>query len=238
MPAAKAEVKLNLYQKLQAARKEFSEIGVKKSGKNMSLQFLYFELADIVPVATQIFSKYGLLMVPTFGADIAVAEVYDCDAPEAKPIQFSAPFARIAPIVSNSGKAVTNEAQALGSSITYMRRYLWQLVLDIVEADEIDAMAGMDTPAPTPSHGPVTPAEREDIKAELTAAPKDAAGEDDIAALKSALKELLETDPEQESFVQTIALKTEGFKNLTKTQCDNLVTGVKEMLTGYTAQEG
>lgn len=47
--------------------------------------------------------------------------------------------------------------QALGSSITYMRRYLWQLVLDIIESDSIDNTSGADdaaadspSPAPTP----------------------------------------------------------------------------------------
>ena len=129
---------MNAMQKLQIARVEFLNAGVKKTGKNISLEFKYFELEDIVPVAEAIFGKVGLLMVPTFGKEYASAKVYNCDDRSEEPIVFEAPFTQIAPIISNSGKAVTNEMQALGSSITYMRRYLWQLVLDIIEADDID----------------------------------------------------------------------------------------------------
>ena len=59
-----------------------------------------------------------------------------------------------------------------------------------------------------------------------------------IKALKAALKQLMELDAEQESFVQEIAVKTEGFTNITKEVCEALVNGVAEMIAGYTAQEG
>ena len=115
---------MNAMQKLQIARVEFLNAGVKKTGKNISLEFKYFELEDIVPVAEAIFGKVGLLMVPTFGKEYASAKVYNCDDRSEEPIVFEAPFTQIAPIISNSGKAVTNEMQALGSSITYIHHYL------------------------------------------------------------------------------------------------------------------
>ncbi len=231
---------LNALQKLQMARVEFLKAGVKKSGKNISMEFQYFELADIVPTAETIFGRLGLLMVPTFGKEYAIARVYNCDNRAEEPIVFEAPFTQIAPIISKSGNAVTNEMQALGSSITYMRRYLWQLVLDIIEADDIDATSGAGAdddappaPAPKKKGKPVTAAERQDIKKNLTAAPDDAASDEQIATLKTSLKALMELDPEQESFVQDIAVKTEGFTKITAEVCDRLIGGVAEMIAAY-----
>lgn len=235
---------MNVFQKLQAARVMFLNAGVKKSGKNMHLEFMYFELEDIVPIAEGIFGNVGLLGVPTFGKEYATMRVYNTDDREEEPVVFEAPFTQIAPIVSNGGKVVTNEMQALGSSITYMRRYLWQLVLDIIESDGIDPNIGAtsddeETPAPAPKPAkkqPVTAEKRQEIKEELTdtEAP---ANELQIKALKAALKKLMETDPEQEEFVQTIAVKTESFTKLTKEACEQLINGVGEMIAGYGTEE-
>lgn len=133
---------MNVLAKLQIARLKFLQAGVKKTGKNIHLEFMYFELQDIVPTAEAIFTEVGLLMVPSVGKEFATAKVYNCDDRDEEPVVFEAPFTQISPIISNTGKVVTNEMQALGSSITYMRRYLWQLVLDIIEADSIDNISG------------------------------------------------------------------------------------------------
>lgn len=236
---------MNVLTKLQLARLKFLQAGVKKTGKNIHLEFMYFELQDIVPTAESIFAEVGLLMVPTIGKEYASARVYNCDDQEEEPVVFEVPFTQIAPIISNTGKVVTNEMQALGSSITYIRRYLWQLVLDIIEADSIDNISGGDTSedAPTPSpkvtrKAPVTPEKRKEIKEELTSAPPDAASEEQITNLKGVLKKLMELDPEQESFVQSVAVKTEGFTKITADVCDQLIAGVNEMLAAYDTQEG
>ena len=231
---------MNALAKLQLARLKFLQAGVKKTGKNM-----YFELQDIVPTAESIFAEVGLLMVPTVGKDFATAKVYNCDDREEEPVVFEVPFTQIAPIISNTGKVVTNEMQALGSSITYIRRYLWQLVLDIIEADSIDNISGGDdgqeAPTPLPKKtrkAPVTQEQRQEIKSELTSAPENAASEEQISNLKTSLKKLMELDPEQESFVQSVAVKTEGFTKITADVCDQLIAGVNEMLTAYDSQEG
>lgn len=238
---------MNICRKLQIARLKFLQAGVKKTGKNIHLEFMYFELADIVPVAEAIFTEVGLLMVPTFGKEYAVAKVFNCDDRDEEPMTFEAPFTQIGPIVSNTGKVVTNEMQALGSSITYMRRYLWQLVLDIIESDSIDNTSGAGeddttpTPVPTPKatkKAPVTQEKRQEIKSELTSPPADAASTEQITELKTNLKKLMELDPEQESFVQDIAVKTEGFTKITADVCGQLISGVKEMLSAYEVQEG
>lgn len=221
----------NVYKKLQHARKLFLETGTTKSGKNMSMQFKYFELEDIVPAATRIFSEVGLLCVVDITNERALASIYNTDKSES-PIEFYAPFDKIAPIISNSGKQVTNEMQALGSSITYIRRYLWQLVLDIIEADSIDNKPAAKDEAPAPKK-PVSQLERAEIKQELTAAPENQASEESIAELKKLLKELMRLDPKQESFVQEAALKTEGFTKLAADKCAKMIEGVESMLANY-----
>lgn len=235
---------MNVYQKLQLARIDFLRAGVKKSGKNIKLEFMYFELADIVPVAENIFAKFNLLGVTHFSADTGYMDVYDGDHPEAAPITFSAPFTVIQPIISSrTGGAVTNEMQALGSSITYMRRYLWQLVMDIIEIDTIDGTLGSDEDAPAEAakpvkqKPPVTAEKRQEIKKELTA-PAAPADELQITALKAGLKQLLELDPEQENFVQEIAVRTESFTKISKEACEKLVLSIGEMIDAYGAQEG
>ena len=68
---------MNVFQKLQLARVRFLEAGVDKSGKHMKLEYKYFELADIVPKAEQIFLEIGLMMVPSMYGDKATARVYN-----------------------------------------------------------------------------------------------------------------------------------------------------------------
>lgn len=232
---------MNVFQKLQLARVRFLEAGVDKSGKHMKLEYKYFELADIVPKAEQIFLEIGLMMVPSMYGDKATARVYNVNDREDY-IDFVAPYTPIAPMLSNAGNQVTNEMQATGSSITYIRRYLWQLVLDIVEHDSIDSGEFDMTPAPAVTKKlPVTAAQRQEIKKELTGAPAGAATKEQVGTLKGLLKKLLDIDAEQEQFVQTIAMKTEGFSKIEADKCDALIEGVNDMLAGYemkAAKEG
>ena len=223
----------------------FLQADVQKTGKNMHLSFKYFELDDIVPNATRIFSEVGLIPIVNFTSDVATMKIVNIDNPDEEYIPFVAPFNQIAPIISNAGKQATNEMQALGSSITYMRRYLWQLVLDIIEADSIDNTSGADEDTQTPpsppksaKKAPVTAEKRQEIKSELTSAPEGAASEEQVATLKAELKKLMELDAEQESFVQNVAVKTEGFTKITADVCDQLITGVRDMLSAYDTQEG
>ena len=139
---------MNVRQKLAKARLYFLNQKVQKSGKNMHLEFKYFELEDIVPPATRIFARVGLTTEIDFTDEGgAVMKVYNVDNIEEAPMEFRVPYREVKPIVSNAGKEVTNPMQALGSSITYLRRYLWMAVLDITEPDDIDANLGSDDPA-------------------------------------------------------------------------------------------
>ena len=223
----------NVYQKLLKARAMFLGGGAKKSGKNMNLSFKYFELDDIVPIATQIFEEVGLISVVKFTAEMAIINIVNTDNPE-EAITFTAPFSQLDPIISNTGKEVTNKMQCLGSSITYMRRYLYMIALDICEPDSIDNVIQGETPAvnlatkPTP---PVTPAQRSEIKQQLTDT-EGQATELQINSLKAVLKKLKDADASKEEYIAGIAVETNGFKSVSKARCEAIIKEVTTMLEG------
>lgn len=230
---------MNVWAKLLAVRTEFYAEGAKKTGKNLHAEFKYFELEDIVPVAAPIFDKYGLLFMPTFVDGNAVAKIINIDNPE-QFIDFTIPLQFIA----EPAKFRMNEVQGVGAVVTYYRRYLYMVVLDLVESDGFDGQKpkvpdDSETPAPVAApkkNKPVSAAERETIKTELTDADGNA-DELQIDGLKAALKKLMELDPDQENFVQEIAVKTESFTKITKANCEALINGVKEMIAAYGSDE-
>lgn len=221
----------NVYQKLLKAREMFLQADVQKTGKNMHLSFKYFELDDIVPTAVRIFSEVGLIPIVNFTSDTATMNIVNTDNPD-ESVPFVAPFNQIAPIVSNTGKQATNEMQALGSSITYMRRYLYMMALDICESDGIDGEIGKPTaPAPAPKAPPATPEQRQKVKQNLTA-PAENATALQIKGLKAVLKKLKDADPTKEDLIAEIAVQTEGFTVISKSDCEKLIQRITTMLEG------
>ena len=221
---------MNIWNKLLHVRTDFYAEGAKKSGRNLHAEFMYFELADIVPLAEAIFAKYALVMIPCFTEYQATARLVNAENPDEE-ITFSIPLRFIA----EPAKFRMNEVQGVGAVVTYYRRYLYMIILDLVEADDLDnrkpAEEEPKLKAVKPKK-PVTADERETIKEELT----DADGKAEqlqIDGLKAALKKLMELDPEQEDFVQEIAVKTNAFSEITKSQCEALINGVREMIETY-----
>lgn len=219
---ANAATHKNVYQKLLEARAMFLEHGVSKSGKHMELRYKYFELDDIVPIAINIFTEVGLVPVVSFTEEQAIMTMVNTDKPE-ETIQFSCPMRY------PSENKMVNPVQALGSSQTYLRRYLYMIALDICEPDTLEPTTEKDsTPAPAPKPAaPVTPEKRQEVTKTLTA-PDGNATELQIKGLKSALVKLREADPTKEDFITNIALETNGFTNISKTDCEELV----KMVTG------
>lgn len=224
----------NVYQRLLRARSKFLDANVEKSGKNMHLSFKYFELEDIVPTAIRIFNEVGLISVVNFTPDVATMEIINTENPD-ESVSFVAPFNQIAPIVSNTtGKQATNEMQALGSSITYMRRYLYMIALDICESDSIDANLGKGETASAPAaekKTPATPEQRQEVKENLTA-PADNASALQIKGLKAVLKKLKDADPSKEELIANIAVQTKGFTEISKSDCETLIQKITAMLEG------
>jgi hypothetical protein len=139
---------MKVFKKLQQARVTLLDANLKKSGKNNFAKFEYFELGDFMPTINKIFLDIGLCGVIHFTSDYAVLTIYDADSEAAESIDFRSPMV----FASNpKGQAI----QDLGSTHTYLRRYLWLLAMDIVESDTVDALPQkdapkVDTPKPAP----------------------------------------------------------------------------------------
>lgn len=237
----------NVYTKLAQARLKFLQAGASKSGKNMHLEFKYFELEDIVPAATQIFADLNLIHVVTFDDGVAKMVVMDAEDPVDE-VHFTLPFREIEPIVSNKGNVVTNPLQALGASITYLRRYLWMMALDIVESDSIDADLGRpaaektEEPVkaePKKASKPKTKEERKEIKAELTD-PDGQADELQLKALKKACADLVKLnpdDPKLTDFVKSLGEKTEKFTKISRKNATAIIENIGVMIKSYYKSE-
>jgi hypothetical protein len=164
--------------------------------------------------------------------------ILNTDNPE-ETVSFTTPFTPLEPIVSNTGKKATNEMQALGSSITYMRRYLYMIALDICEPDEIDSGLMGSTPTPTVAPTPVaTPVAKPTSPASINLAPAEKpltnadgnASDIQIKQLKEVLKKLKDADPTKEEMITKIAVETKGFTVISKADCEALTVKIGEML--------
>ena len=204
----------NVYQKLSSARVKFLASNPEKSGKNMHLAFKYFELDDIVPIATKIFEEVGLVPLVSFESDRAFMQIINTDNPDEN-VFFQAPVVTLA---ENKG---TNAVQAFGATMTYYRRYLYMLALDICEPDEFDAGSQPQPNATTPT----APTQNKS----LTNAEGNAS-DTQIKQLKTLLKKLRESDASQEEFIAQVAVDTQGFKVITKAECEKLTKEISEKL--------
>jgi hypothetical protein len=120
---------MSVYKKLQGARHELSKANIKKTGHNTYAGWKYYELGDFIPTIHKLFDAAGLCGVVTFG-EVATLTIYDADS-EGK-IEFSTPI-----VYAENSKG--QPIQVLGSTHTYLRRYLWLMAMEIVEADTVDS---------------------------------------------------------------------------------------------------
>lgn len=213
---------MNVYQRLLTARAKFLEHGVSKSGKHMELRYKYFELDDIVPIAIGIFTEVGLVPLVSFTDEQAIMTMVNTDNPD-ETIQFSCPMRY------PSENKMVNPVQALGAAQTYLRRYLYMIALDICEPDTIEPTTEKDDNAPAPKAPPATPEQREEVKKELTA-PADNATETQLKGLKRVLKKLKDAQPDKEEMIAKIAVQTEGFTKISKSDCETLIERITTML--------
>lgn len=121
---------MNVYAKLQAARIKLHSTELKKSGHNKFAGYSYFELADFVVPALQIFDSLKLCGVVSFGKELATLTIVDLESGEK--IEITSPM-------SSAALKGCHEVQNLGAVETYIRRYLWVAALEIVEHDALDA---------------------------------------------------------------------------------------------------
>lgn len=126
---------MNVYQKLNEARKQFHNAALKKSGENKFAGYKYFELGDFIVPALKIFEDVGLTGIVRFQKEIAELIVVNTDKPE-EVIVFCSPM-------SEANLKGCHPVQNLGAVETYIRRYLWVAALEIVEHDAVDSSEGV-----------------------------------------------------------------------------------------------
>lgn len=122
---------MSVYKKLQEARVMLHHTQLNKSGKNKFANFNYFELGDFIPQVTEIFNKMGLCGVVSFTNDTAYLTVHETEGDGF--ITFTSPL-----VYASVEK--TQPIQNLGSTHTYLRRYLWLMCMEITENDVVDSV--------------------------------------------------------------------------------------------------
>ena len=141
---------MSVYANLNAARMAFHQLKLKKTGRNSYAGYSYFELADFLPAALQIFAEHNLCATINFSD--GRCEMRIVDTKDGSHCFFESP-------VADAQTKGSLPIQALGSIHTYMRRYMWVLALEIVEHDGIEATAGKKDVEPAASE-PVISAEQ------------------------------------------------------------------------------
>ena len=122
---------MSIYKKLQEARVMLHKTKLDKSGRNKFANFNYFELGDFIPQVTDIFNKVGLCGIVSFTQDTAYLTIHEVEGEGF--VTFTSPL-----VYASVEK--TQPIQNLGSTHTYLRRYLWLMAMEIVENDVVDAV--------------------------------------------------------------------------------------------------
>ena len=217
---------MNIYAKLNEARRLFLASGVKKSGVNRYAEFKYFTLDDIIPVKQAIFKELGLTDIITFGDAFAELRLINVDNTE-ETIRILSPM-------REDESLIKNPIQKLGAIETYIRRYLYLLILDIVESDSVEAVTdkptdedGKKVEAPKKSNRPVATEERQEIKKELIN--EDGKATDtQIKAIKNGLKKLRDKEGDYEGYVSECVKKLKA--GITKTEAEDMLIEIGDKL--------
>lgn len=165
---------MNVYQKLNEARKMFHQTKLQKTGHNKFAGYYYFELGDFIVPALGIFHQVGLTSIIKFGKEMAEMHIVNIDKPE-EVIVVTSPM-------SEAALKGCHPVQNLGAVETYIRRYLWVAALEIVEHDALDATTGKkgDGPITRPTQGALVDDERMSVIVDVREAIIERMSQDDI----------------------------------------------------------
>ena len=133
-----SEIKIekSIFQKYAEFKVEFGKLPFTKGGTNEYQKYKYFELADFSNIADEYLLKHGLVYVgPTWERDHdgviwVVSHLYDLTGMQN--IEFR--------VENEDSVHSNNPIQNRGGSITYWRRFMKSLAVDLVENDQIDSL--------------------------------------------------------------------------------------------------
>jgi len=205
---------MSVFKKLQEARVRLHNTKLNKSGKNSYAKFNYFELGDFVPQVTSIFNDLGLCGVVSFTQDTAYLTVHNVEEKDDF-VTFTSPM-----VFASMDK--TQPIQNLGSTHTYLRRYLWLMCMEITENDIVDASEPKSTnhePSLAPPFKPIVPKAK--VHTKLDGEPGDwqlkVDGVENLPAVVGAV-ELMLTLVNKEEDIKSIFQKNRNIFDAMKTE--------------------
>ena len=122
------KLKACLYKKLQHARLQFKEKHIKARGRNDFNHFDYITLKDIVLEAIPILQANQLSIHQKFYLTPPRVELIDLETGYSEDFGSNVDFPM-------DGNNTNQRLQSLGSTESYIRRYIYLQILDIVESD-------------------------------------------------------------------------------------------------------
>ena len=154
MPAAKKTIhkelievrRKTIHEKLIEARKEFHSNEIKKTGWNDYSKYHYFEFSDFAVPAMDILAEQGLIAIISFETELATMTVTDVKTGE---------FITITSPMSEAKLKACQPVQSMGACQSFVSRYLYTTLFQIVEHEAIEMQTGApeqhDTRKPEPA---------------------------------------------------------------------------------------
>ncbi len=162
---------MNVYAKIQRARKLLVEGGLKKGKVNNFSKFSYFELGDFIPQINVIFDELGLFSKVTVNDQNGSLLIINTD----KPNDYALFTCQSAPLELKGAVPL----QSIGGQMTYIRKYLYMLALEISEVDILDSSDNGDVTNVKPQN--VEEPKKSSLKSEVTALCKEKSKENRAA---------------------------------------------------------
>lgn len=120
---------MEIYKKLSEVKYKFHHIEINKSGKNTFANYSYMQLADFTKPLIQLLHAEGLVSFVSFTDTTATLTIVDVETGDK--VENTSPM-------SKASLKGCHEVQNLGAVQTYIRRYLYMSMFDIVEGDALD----------------------------------------------------------------------------------------------------
>ena len=148
--------KFSLEEKIMMIKHEIKSLVTTKSGKNIHSNFTYFQLEDFLPIAINLFVKYNIYNCSYIDTELETIEQVTITDEEGKTVttKTEKPVEYVYIYLKNLDKEdeddlyriKTAEAtiygaspiQNLGGKLTYMKRYAYMNLLDLVDPDTVD----------------------------------------------------------------------------------------------------
>lgn len=125
--------------RLALVKKKLANVKMAKTGHNKFVGFKYYELQDFLPYITKFNEEHGICDMFTFTPEHAKLTLLSTDN-AADNIVFSIPFVESQMLGKGGSPSNVDAVQRLGSTLTYLRRYLYVIAYNISEGDVLDSL--------------------------------------------------------------------------------------------------